>query len=299
MISGERAATRDVFATGTSIPEAGMGADSRQVEWYELLCKTVQAYTRGESSSLPIETAGSLLQSLHYTVSLAACGADAGTLPLCALYERGRASVDRYLTKARRLWYLVKTTLLPLDAPCHTQAIEKAGPSFFKAYDPAFFAHETPGDFDYFTSVSLHGSGATWMYAFLHALYWENLFCRRFPLGDVESTLKAHGLLGKAVPINIFEPVFQAAILSCLLEKETITLCVKPQDNRRLLFITRDQTPDEMRRALNAALVRLAGILHIQSKPFLHLLAENTQALAPRLITARESGSFCALFHEW
>ena len=299
MTDGDMISTNNILSGNPRANAAVVQSAGRQAEWYRLLHKVTGEYVKGESSSLPIETAGSLLHSLHYTVSLAEGEHGAEGLFLDALCERGRALIDGYIAKAKRLFCMVKAAMLPVDMPCYVEAIEKGAPSFFKAYDPAFCAHETPGDFDYPASVIIGGSGVTWMLGFLEVLYWENLFCRRFPLCAVQSTLKAQGMWGEAVPLNIFEPVFAAAIHSCLLEKEEVSLCVKAEDNQRLLAILKEKTHHEISLAAKAALNRLTDRLNIQSAPYVRLLEGNALALVPRLVAARNSGSLNGLFPVW
>ncbi len=291
--------TRELANGGAFSPAMGIHGAGRQAEWYRLLDLTFQAYTRGESSSLPVEMAGSLLNSLYYTVQLALKEAEDDNMPLQALYDRGRAILDKYLIKARRLFAMVQSAMLPIDAPCYIDAIEKGAPSFFKAYDPSFFAHETPADFDYPVSVALYGSGVTWMASFLEAMYWESLFCRRFPFCDVESTLKAHGLWGQAVPINVFEPVFACAMLCSLLIKERPSLRVTREDHQGLLWMMGGKSEDEIRLVTNVALIRLIKMMDIKSEPYMRLLFENAGNLVPRLYTALKNESLGGLFPQW
>ena len=291
--------THDLVNGGAYSPSMGIHGAARQAEWYRLLDLTFRAYTRGESSSLPIETAGSLLNSLYYTVQLAQKEAGDDNMPLQALYDRGRVMLDRYLVKTRRLFIMTQASMLPIDAPCYVEAVEKGAPSFLKAYDPSFFAHETPADFDYPVSVALCGSGVTWMLSFLEAMYWANILCRRFLFCDVEATLKAHGLWGQAVPINVFEPVFASAMLSSLLKKERPSLRVTREDHQRLQMMMRDKTTDEIRLVTNEALTRLIKTMDIKSEPYMRLLFENAGNLAPRLHTALSNESLDGIFPQW
>ena len=278
----------------------GDNGSGRLLEWYSLLAKTIQAYTKGESSSLPIETAGRLLSSLVYTVHLT--GVELMTpekTPLQSLYDQGRALLDGYMVKARRVFAMAQAAMLPIDAPCYQEAIQKGGPSFFKAYNPSFFAHETPGDIDYFTSITICGSGVTWMLGFYEAMYWESVFCRRFPFRDIEEALNACGIWGQAVPLNVFEPVFAAAMLGSLMKKEKPSLCVTREDHQRLQTMLEEKTQEEIRLLTSGALKRLVKAMEVRSPAYLHLMTENADSLAPRLYTALKNESLAGLFPAW
>jgi hypothetical protein len=134
------------------------------------------------------------------------------------------------------------------------------------------------------------------MVSFLEAMYWENLFCRRFPFSDVESALKSHGLWGQAVPINVFEPVFACAMLCSLLIKERPSLRVTREDHQRMLLMMRNKSADEIRLVTNEALARLIKMMDIKSEPYMRLLFENAGNLAPRLYTALKNESLAGLF---
>jgi hypothetical protein len=269
----------------------------RRLSWLRLLKKQIERYTHGESSSVPLETAGSLLRSVLYTADLvknSTEGKDPETL-----YGEGKIILARQFEKARRLYYLVKSTMLDIDSPCYREAVETGVPAFFRAYDMEFAAQETPGDFDYPASIPFAGMGVSWMLHFLKTLYWENVFCRRFPESFVEGTLKARGIWGIAIPVNVFEPVFAAALHGYLLSEKPSCLIVHAADNGRLVQSLAPLPQEDVLKRVKEACEKLMEDMEIKSDPFRSLLKYQADALARRLVPALKHGNVDGVFPPW
>lgn len=272
----------------------------RKLSWLRLLEKKVDAYTHGESSSVPLETAGSLLRSILYTAALAPKGAAEKLKEPESQYREGRNLLFRLFKKAERLYYLVKSTALPVDCPCYREAVETGIHAFFRAYDMEFAAQETPGDFDYPASMPCAGAGVAWMLSFLETVYWENVFCRRFLANEVEGTLRAHGIWGVAIPVNIFEPVFAAALRGYLLDMEKpSSLIVHAADNGRLIQALAPLSAGDIIRRVNKACERMMEDMEIKSGSFRALLINQAEALAGRLAPAVKHGNADGVFPPW
>jgi Txe/YoeB family toxin of Txe-Axe toxin-antitoxin module len=84
----------------------------RKLSWLRLLEKKIETYTHGESSSVPLETAGSLLRSILYTAAYAPNDFTGELKEPEALYREGRDVLSRQFKKAKRLCYLVQNTML-------------------------------------------------------------------------------------------------------------------------------------------------------------------------------------------
>ncbi len=281
---------------GAVLPSISNGEGGHQgLLWLRLLQERIDKFTKGDSSSIPMETAGILLRSILYTAALAQNVGDDKTPE--ALYREGRDILSRQLKKAWRLSYLVKSTMLQVDAPCYREAVTFGIPGFFKAYDMDFAAQETPGDFDYPVSIASAQTGVAWMLHFLETLYWENVFCSRFPPREVEGTLRAHGIWGVAIPVNVFEPVFAAALSGCLLGKrQRSSLAVHAQDNQRLLRLLSPLQPEAVLLCVREACDKLMEDMQVKSDAFRALLISQAYALATRLIPALLHGDVSGVF---
>jgi hypothetical protein len=262
--------------------------------------KQINKFTQGESSSVPLETAGSLLRSILYTTDLAENGVTGYEKEPEELYREGRDVLNRQFKKALSLCYLVQSTMLAIDSPCYREAVEKGIPSFFRAYDMEFAAQETPGDFDYPASIFCEQTGVVWMLHFLETLYWENVFCRRFPESFVEGTLKAHGIWGVAVPINVFEPIFAAALRGYLIENEKpSSLLVRAADNIRLVQALAPLSAEAVFQRVMDACNMLMNDMEIKSGSYRTLLITQAEALARRLAPAVKHGNADGVFAPW
>ncbi len=292
---------RDAVIAGGAEPRV-MAAYGEQdkLSWLLLLKGQIERYTQGDSSSVPLETAGGLLRSLVYTAGLARDEYPGQECSAEALYQKGRERLDRLVKKARRLLYLVQSTMLPVDAPCYREAIEKGIPVFFRDYDPDFAAHETPGDFDYPASIPCAASGVTWILHFLDTLYWENVFCRRFAIKEAEGVLRAQGLWGVAVPVNIFEPIMEAALFGFLVNRgPASSLAVHGGDVKRLVRLLSPLPPRDIATLVREACGKMMEAMKIQSAPCRALLLHQADALSARLAPAVLRGDASMVFPPW
>ncbi len=292
----------DLVGTGEVALPAGNAKDAERhrLLWLRLLQRQMEKYTHEESSSVPLETAGSLLRCILYTAALKQNGDIGDEKEPEALYEEGRGILLRQFKKAQRLMYLVQSTMLPVDAPCYREAIEMGIPGFFRAYDMEFAAQDTPGDFDYPASIPCAQTGITWMLHFLETLYWENIFCRRFPLKEVEGTLRAQGVWGAALPVNVFEPVFAAALHGCLRKSgRASSLAVHAVENGQLIESLAHLPRDIIFQRVKEACGKLIEDMDVKSASFRALLTHQTDALARHLVPALKHGDVSGVFPPW
>jgi hypothetical protein len=274
--------------------------ERRKLSWLRLLEGQIGKYTHGGSSSVPLETAGSLMRSILYTAALAQNGiSESGKKP-ADLYREGRDILFRQFKKAQRLTYLVQSTMLAIDSPCYREAVETGIPAFFRAYDMEFAAQETPGDFDYPASLPNMNTGVAWMLPFLETLYWENVFCRRFPASEVEGTLKANGVLSIAIPVNVFEPVFAAAIHGYLVNRgKSSSLIIRAADNSRIVQELAPLSKGDVMERVKEAYEKMMEDMEIKSGSFRKLLMYQADALARRLAAALKHGDVDGVFPPW
>lgn len=272
--------------------------EKRRLELYTLLCRQVEAYTHGESSSVPIETAQKLLQSIFYTLAL--YEKESGiqsNMPLQEVFIKGRQLIEDKIKKAKRLFYLVQNTCLDIPFPCYRDAIQKGLPGFFAAYYPDFAAHETPGDFDYPLSQPCEETGIMWILHFLNCLYWENVFCKRFSHQALAEAFTARGIWGEAVPINVFEVILDAALARRLLGRGwPLSLAIRPGEAARILELLQPLSHDKIAALVEEAVTALCREGQIESEPLKALLRGGASSFCARLIPAIEAGDLGALF---
>ena len=122
-----------------------------RAESLPLLRRQAERLTGGRSSSLPAETAGALLDSVFYTVSLAlkrcASPEEALTLlrqqPLDTLFAAGQKRLTRKVQAARLMHDELTRSLFSTPNAFYRATLVDGIAGFFKLYRPALFAQET------------------------------------------------------------------------------------------------------------------------------------------------------------
>ena len=128
-----------------------------RAESLPLLRCQAERLTGGRSSSLPAETAGALLDSVFYTVSLAlkrcASPEEALTLlrqqPLDTLFAAGQKRLTRKVQAARLMHDELTRSLFSTPNAFYRATLVDGIAGFFKLYRPALFAQETHITADY------------------------------------------------------------------------------------------------------------------------------------------------------
>ncbi len=131
--------------------------DMLQQEMMNLLAIRCRKYTSGESSSVPIETAESIMQSVNFTLGMYLKKIPE---PEDALYELKKNGIEQcYLNglklikstvKSTRLLYeQVKKSMVKTDNYAYNSTLIGGMQGFFKLYDVEFSAHEIHITADY------------------------------------------------------------------------------------------------------------------------------------------------------
>lgn len=175
-----------------------------------LAVERIHRFTQGDTSSVPLELAQRLMDSVCFTleVALARTPDPSGQLdalcaqPLKALYQEGRRRLARLLTQARLLHRLLVERTRPVPTQAYRQTLNGALPEFFARYDPEFFAQEIPGLMDYPAAVAPEGAGVEYVLSYLERLRMEAGWLARLPEGCLEALLRAQGPLWQELLVN-------------------------------------------------------------------------------------------------
>lgn len=145
-----------------------------------LLAARTDRYTMGDSSSVPIETAGELLKSICFSLELAceAQGLNMYALPentkLPELLLAGQAEIERRIATGKKLLKQALPLLEGVDDLVFHETISEIA-QFFKRYDMQFFAHGIPCDIDYLLDmpISENLQGIDYINAYLKEIIAE------------------------------------------------------------------------------------------------------------------------------
>jgi len=298
-LSVARSAARSVVRSAES---GEAWTDSQAQAWqarlWAALQRQIALFTLGDSSSVPAETAQSVLRSVHYAmgIRLKQAGDEAGAYAMLKerepeeLLQEGRDVLRKRLTRGKVSLGLAQSTSVPCSNIAYRDTLYTALPMFFRLYDPLFAAHETPCMIDYPLFSPVTGlSGLEYIEQYLSRITMENALCRHFTPKQID------GLLAQSCPepaemlINLFEPVFFSAIGAEM-------LAARPEDGAvpkqacllsELQSLSAKQIEDRFVRAAGQVLSRYR-IEGAQTKAYYQKAAAE---LSHRMFTRLRSGS--------
>ncbi|MBZ2174634.1 DUF6179 domain-containing protein [Schnuerera sp. xch1] len=215
-----------------------------QMECMRLLSCKSKRYNFGQSSSIRVETAKSIMKSNLYTIGLylkSLQDADYAVkelknIGIFELYERGRKLVSTKLHTAKHIYKLVqKNRIATMNYTYNATLGENGIEIFFKSYDPDYEAHEFPASIDYqLCNPVTDLVGVEFIQKYLENLYLENKFCKNFAAEDIHHLLYGYNKGYKDLLINIFEHVLLGALGCSLVNCNIIKLNITEKDIRYL-----------------------------------------------------------------
>ncbi len=193
-----------------------------QMECISFLAYKSERYNMGDSSSIRVEKAESIMKSILYTIGLylkSLPDADTAAWELKSakvpeMYQEGRKLIDTRLRAAKGLYRLAdKNRLITPNYTYNATLSDNGIGSFFKGYDPDYEAHETSASIDYQLCNPVAGlEGVEYIQKYLSRLYIENEFCNKFAQEDIHHLLSGYDSGYKDLLLNIFEQVLTGAI---------------------------------------------------------------------------------------
>lgn len=205
---------------------------------YELLGAQVkhyhQHYHMGDNTSVPVETAKDLLDSILYTLEKAGLQNE----DLTAALARGQAVLEARAEEAGNLLKLVKSTLPDLASDSLHAALA-ALETFLAKYDLRHFAARAP-DFLEYPLLFSHWEdlrGIDRVSAYLRGLWLENQILDLPDPDALEELLSRLGPDYGSLPINLCEQPLINALGLALLGKTTRELAVSEADRKALLAL--------------------------------------------------------------
>lgn len=275
-------------------------AEALRGELHALLAAKARAYTLGDSTSLPRETAGELLASLLYTLGVnpnapetyrPLLGAD-----IHALYDTCLHRLEERTGRAKAL--AAELCLTAPDIGCAALASTLSGIArALPAYDTRFFAHRIPGEIDYqlISPVPDALLGIDYTLEYMTRLQAELRFLSRFPLHRALSLLDGMSSRWRELVCNLCAPVATNALGLALLGDDPRRLHLSQARRAELLERLRPCGPGQLPAALNSARRALRESLALTEAEDA-LLAALCEDLAPRLRCAVQKGDLSHVF---
>ena len=288
--------------TGEAL-ERGLGPEERRrltEGLLRLLKEQAERYTGGGSSSIPVETARELMDSICFCLGLGEDGSGAGVLldrGIEVSFREGLGRIEKKLAWGQKLWSAVRDHMPQVESRSMEDTIRSIG-VFWRRYDPRLFAHQIPCDIDYQLAIPVPESrrGVDYVNAYLTRLAVENQFLNRFSGAAEKVLLKCWCPGYRELLVNLFEPVFAVALGLVLLGREPGPLTLGKEDLGELAELFRDGSRRGLDDLLCGAADRLAVRLEFNGRESREYLRACAAELTPRIATARDVGGLEGIF---
>lgn len=276
-----------------------------QMQSIQLLIKQTERYTSGESSSIKVETAEGILQSIFYSIgSYIKSFPDIDTSievlkqkPLSELYQYGKKLIGIQVESAKELLYEIQKDSIVTDNYAYNDTIQNGLQVFFSAYDIDFAAHDTPASIDYpLSNDKMELVGIDYINNYLEKLFLENQFCKNFNEYDIHCLLRGYDEHNKDLLINIFGLVLTNLVGSLLVDPNVLQLNIRPLDRKYLQQKLEKLSKDKLDKMLKEVSIQLWEELNISDRLLQKHIATTVMDLSARLKNALENNRLETIF---
>jgi hypothetical protein len=279
-----------------------------QIEIAAILKSLIMRYTKGESSSVRIETAEMLMNSIYYAIDAYTSSfndpekaiACLKTESIVKIYEKGLRLVIFCVTDTKMLYREIKQKKLDVPLEVYNTSIDKALPGFFTDYSAVFNAQDTTCSLDYpLMFDDMNRQGVYYMRNYLENLAIETAFCRLFEKEDIIKVLANYGRIYRInyqkAPINIFEILINNAFFAVLSGNHgsRMDISLSQADVVRSRFSNRELSEIEL--LADEAFEKVIDDLRISQPKMLNYLRRYKLLFYPRLFNAIENNSLLNL----
>ena len=269
-----------------------------KTQLWELLSRQTNRYTMGDHSSVPIETAKELLESINFTIAIYL--KDMGdysqsaflmkNINLSELFKKGQRVIEEKIAEGKVLLEKVMRTRLAVDNFSYEDTIREIS-SFFKKYDYRFMAHEIPCYIDYqLFSPMPELSGVEYINEYLSRLLWENEFCRYFYPKDIIRLLMSYCRDYREELINIFDPVFTNALGLKLIKKDIRFLNISDFERKMLYDLISSWEDNEIKNNIFKAIQDILIEAGIDDESAVMYFNEGAKDIISRLMLQKDRG---------
>lgn len=246
-----------------------------QQECLSLLANKTERYNAGDSSSIRVEKAKSILNSILFTIGVwlktYPNPDDAVTAlqtePINGLYQRGRRRINTLLMAAKATHRRLLRELIDTKNVFYRSTLQHGISGFFKLYYPDYFAQEIHITADYPLYNPMPPlAGIEFIKAYLEGAYCENLFCSYFAPDDIHHLLCGYAKDYHELLINIYELVFTAAIGCTLAGVDVLRLDSSPAGPEYFSGLFASKSKAELSALLSEAAQILCDRFHFPNK---------------------------------
>lgn len=253
-----------------------------QMDLIQLIAKEVERYTNDESSSIPMEKAQELLQSITYSIgyylkSMSSMEEKLNVLKeeqVSSLFYKGMEAVSMRKVEANQiLQYLLKDPL-KVENYSYQDTTITGLPEFFHDYNIEFGAHLMPGSIDYPIINPVTGLlGVEYIYRYLHCMKLEYDFLKGFSSGAVNELLYNFSKESEHLLLNIFELVLINVLGCVLLGNDVFNLHLRKEEIRFLQNYLEKYDQIELEKLLMETLIERMKVMELSLETENYILA--------------------------
>lgn len=278
--------------------------DIFQLQIMDILKDLILRYTNGESTSVTVDTAENLYNSLIYAIDVGLKSMNDTEAALHVIkngsirqaYENGIARITACLKESKALYVKLKKNRLKVGLEAYDLTIDEGLALFFNKYGIIFNAHHTMASIDYpllFDDMSV--KGVFYINEYIKTLYMEDRFCRRFSNDEIKNVLASYGRIYKIdytkILNNIFEMVVNAAFFSVLSDDNTITLGMTEEKYQVLVKKLNGVSSSGMDELIDEGIKKVLLNLKIRERKLSAYILKYKGILKTSLALALETGS--------
>lgn len=276
-----------------------------QIQSVKLLARQIERYSSGDSSSVRVEIAQSILQSTLYSIGIYLKSltdtdmslSEIRQTPLEELYKKGRKLIEKKTNIAKHLLHIVQHERIETDNLAYNDTVENGLSEFFSSYDPDFAAHDTPCSIDYPLNIDkMELVGIEYIFEYLQKIYWENKFCKEFSEDAISCVLRGYDEKYTDLLVNIFRIVFTNALGHTLLGKSAGGLKIDSIDRKSLQEKLEYLSQDQLCKVLETASIKLCKQLDFTNDFFQQYIYKTIRDICERLKNALENEQLESIF---
>lgn len=232
-----------------------------QNELAELLATQIRRYNNGDSSSIRSEIAGELTESIFFTLGvyykslpLADAAEEMKNRALQYAFTVGQKQILKKVGVCRLTHHTLVKRLFETPNEFYRSTVVDGINGFFKSYRPEFTAHSIGITADYPTMCGEKDRcGIEFIEQYLHNLFFENEFLCMLNKDAVHAQLKRYNPAFSGVPMNLCEPIFNAALACAMTDRDIDELSVSRAACEELYDSLGEKTSDELHLLLSHA----------------------------------------------
>ncbi len=263
--------------------------EALQARLWPLWEKQFARKTQGDHSSLRVETAQELMESILFTLRfyLQAQGLSVRLLltqPIEPLFAAAQQALLQTVADTQELYLRACATVQTFQSRTLAESLRGIAP-FFRLYDARLAAQSIPADIDYPLCEPIPDTpaGVCYIRSYLNRLCLENALLTRFLPDRVLRLLTRSCPDYRNAPINLYEPVAACVTGLALLGGGETLLEITPAQGERLAAHLRGQSPTQARRLLSDAAQAACLRLGLTDGPSVQSMQHAAVALYPRL----------------